>query len=68
MNIPYINTLILMEKQYFLHLVTRQMDSAGCLPDQRLSVDFTCWIGLKTRKVLVEPSFNKNEWVTDWSI
>ena len=33
-----------------------------------LSVDFIQRkINLKTNKVLVKPSFNKSEWVTDWS-
>ena len=33
-----------------------------------LSVEFTLRrTNLKTYKVLVKPSFNKSEWVTDWS-
>ena len=43
--------------------------SAGCLPEQGLSIDFTqrgkC---LKTSSILIEPSFNKGEWVTHWLI
>ena len=47
-----------MEKQYFLHLVVRQGDSAGCLPEQELSVFFTeRRAHLKTSKHLSEPSF-----------
>ena len=39
-----------------------------CLPEQGLSVDFIQRkTNLKTNKVLVKPSFNKSEWVTDWS-
>ena len=39
-----------------------------CLPEQGLSVDFIqSMTNLKTNKVLVKPSFNKSEWVTDWS-
>ena len=39
-----------------------------CLPEQGLSVDFMQRKpNLKTNKVLVKPSFNKSEWVTDWS-
>ena len=39
-----------------------------CLPGQGLSVDFIQRkTNLKTNKVLVKPSFNKREWVTDWS-
>ena len=39
-----------------------------CLPEQGLSVDFIqSKTNLKTNKVLVKPSFNKSEWVTDWS-
>ena len=38
------------------------------LPEQGLSVDFIQRkTNLKTNKVLVKPSFNKSEWVTDWS-
>ena len=43
--------------------------SAGCLPEKGLSVDFTQRRkSHKTSKVLIEPSFNKGEWVTDWLI
>ena len=39
-----------------------------CLPEQGLSVDFIQRkTNLITNKVMVEPSFNKSEWVTDWS-
>ena len=39
-----------------------------CLPEQGFSVDFIQRkTNLKTNKVLVKPSFNKSEWVTDWS-
>ena len=40
-------------------------DSARCLPEQVLSVDFIQRkTNLKTNKVLVKPSFNQSEWVT----
>ena len=43
-------------------------DSALCLPEQGLSVDFIQRKpNLEINKVLVKPSFNKSEWVTDWS-
>ena len=43
-------------------------DSALCLPEHGLSVDFIQRkTNLKTNKVLVKPSFNKGEWITDWS-
>ena len=43
-------------------------DSAPCLPEQGLSVDFIHRkTNLKTNKVLIKPSFNKGEWVTNWS-
>ena len=43
-------------------------DSVRCLPEQRLSVAFLQRkTRLKTNKILVKPSFNKSEWVTDWS-
>ena len=39
-----------------------------CLPEQGLSVVFIQRkTNLKTNKVLVKPSFNTSEWVTDWS-
>ena len=39
-----------------------------CLPEQGHSVDFIQKkINFKTNKVLVKPSFNKSEWVADWS-
>ena len=39
-----------------------------CLPEQGLSVDFIQRkTNLKTNKVLVKPSFNKSQWVKDWS-
>ena len=39
-----------------------------CLPEQRLSVDFIQRkTNLKTNEVLVKPSLNKSERVTDWS-
>ena len=38
-----------------------------CLPEQGLSDDFVQKTNLKTNKVLVKHSFNKSEWVTDWS-
>ena len=41
-------------------------DSARCLSEQGLSVDFIQRkTNLKTNKVLVKPSFNKREWLTD---
>ena len=39
-----------------------------CIPEQGLTVDFIQRkTNLKTNKVLVKPSFNKSERVTDWS-
>ena len=39
-----------------------------CLPEQALSVDFLqSKTNLRSNKVLVKPSFNKSECVTDWS-
>ena len=39
-----------------------------CLPERGLSVDFIQRkTNLKTNRVLVKPSFNKGEWVTDRS-
>ena len=44
------------------------MGSVRCLSEWGLSVDFTPRRpNLKTSKVLVKPSFNKNEWVANWS-
>ena len=38
-----------------------------CLLEQGLSLDFIQRkTNLKTNEVLVKPSFNKSEWVTDW--
>ena len=38
------------------------------LPEQGLSVHFIqSKTNIKSNKVLVKPSFNKSEWVTDWS-
>ena len=40
----------------------------GAFQSMGLSVDFIQRkLNLKTNKVLVKPSYNKNEWVTDWS-
>ena len=46
-----------------------EMIVRGAFQSMGLSVDFIQRkLNLKTNKVLVKPSFNKSEWVTDWSV
>ena len=52
---------IKISKQYILHLVA-EMILRGAFQSRGFLL-----ILYRERKILVKPSFNKSEWVTDWS-